>query len=398
MLPSSKNKKGYDVNQESTATKSELQLKNTLNIIALTLLLGCQALPVSASEPLSESLNEIKQDIIFDGPYLFKQADNETTQQAYWICANELLATPVANSQLSRPNHCGKLPEPTLNPKAKEIAANTYTGVSKIVALSDVHGQFDVLITLLKNQKIIDKHNDWAFGNGHMVMTGDMFDRGHQVNEVLWFMYKLDKQAQDAGGKLHLLMGNHEQMVMRGDLRYVNERYKTAEKLLERSYDELYDDSSEIGQWLRSKHTIVKINTSLFLHGGISAEWVDRELTLDKANQIYRANIDKSKPELKSDELLNFLFLGNGPTWFRGYFEDDYNESEIDRVLAYFDVKHIVVGHTSQTQVLGLFNNKVLAVDSSIKNGKSGELLLITPNEGKDTLTRGLYDGSRVAL
>ena len=135
-----------------------------------------------------------------------------------------------------------------------------------------------------------------------MVMTGDMFDRGHQINEVLWFMYKLDKQASEAGGKLHLLMGNHEQMVMRGDLRYVNERYQVAEKLLNRPYDELYDNSSEIGQWLRSKNTVVKINDSLFLHGGISSEWIERELTLDKANTLYRANIDKSKEELKQDK------------------------------------------------------------------------------------------------
>lgn len=339
----------------------------------------------------------------FDGPYLFNKGVAEQDQQsepdAYWICEDKLLSTSVVNNQLKRPLNCGELPEPTLNVDAQIIHPDSYNGIKKIVALSDVHGQYDVLIQLLKNQKIIDQNSDWAFGDGHMVMTGDMFDRGHQINEVLWFMYKLDRQASEAGGKLHLLMGNHEQMVMRGDLRYVNERYQVAEKLLNRPYDELYDNSSEIGQWLRSKNTIVKINDSLFLHGGISSEWVDRKLTLDKANQIYRANIDKSKPELKSDDLLNFLFLGNGPTWFRGYFEDDYNEGEIDRVLAYFDVKHIVVGHTSQTQVLGLFNNKVLAVDSSIKNGESGELLLITPNEGsKDTLIRGLFDGSRVTL
>lgn len=369
-------------------------MKKTIKFAAVSLLLTCHIGLAGADEAQQASAQEL----IYDGPYLFEQAKTQQSQQAYWICASELQATPVIDNELKRPNACADLPEPRLNPKAREITANTFTDVSKIVALSDVHGQYHVLITLLKNHKIIDEHNNWAYGNGHMVMTGDMFDRGHQVNEVLWFMYKLDKQASDAGGKLHLLMGNHEQMVMRGDLRYVNERYQTAEKLLERSYDELYDSSSEIGQWLRSKHTIVKVNHTLFLHGGISGEWVDRELTLDKANQIYRANIDKSKPELKRDDRLNFLFLGNGPTWFRGYFEDDYQESEIDRVLAYFDVKHIVVGHTSQTRVLGLFNNKVLAVDSSIKNGQSGELLLITPNAGQDTLIRGLYDGSRVTL
>jgi len=189
-------------------------------------------------------------------------------------------------------------------------------------------------------------------------------------------------------------MGNHKQMVMRGDLRYVHERYQVAAKLLKRSYDELYDQGSELGQWLRAKHTLVKINDTLFLHGGISGEWIDRELTLDIANDLYRENIDKSKTELKQDERLNFLFFGNGPTWFRGYFKPDFNAIELDIILSYFDVSRVVVGHTSQEHVLSLFKNKVIAIDSSIKNGQSGELLLMQGN----TLTRGLYNGDHVEL
>ncbi|ABV35880.1 metallophosphoesterase [Shewanella sediminis HAW-EB3] len=331
---------------------------------------------------------------VTDGPYLFEQTDRGAPRTAYWICSDKLRTTQVQGLRLVSPDNCGALPQPTLNPKAFDVSTNTYSDIKKVVALSDVHGQYDILITLLRNQNIIDKDNNWAFGDGHMVMTGDMFDRGHQVNEVLWFMYQLDQQAIEAGGKLHLLMGNHEQMVMRGDLRYVHERYQVAAKLLERSYDELYDKSSEIGQWLRAKHTLVKINDTLFLHGGISGEWLDRGLTLDVANDLYRKNIDRSKPELKQDDLLNFLFFGNGPTWYRGYFKPGYDEAELDKILSYFDVKHIVVGHTSQERVLGLYNNKVIAVDSSIKEGLSGELLLMEDN----TLTRGLYNGSRIAL
>lgn len=227
-----------------------------------------------------------------------------------------------------------------------------------------------------------------------MVMTGDIFDRGHQVNEVLWFMYMLDQQARNAGGMVHLLMGNHEQMILRGDLRYVNPRYDTAITLIERPYDQLYGADTEIGQWLRSKNTIIKINDVLYMHGGISSEWISRGLTIDKANTLYRANVDATKKDLKADDLLNFLFFGNGPTWYRGYFSKGFTEAELDTILQYFNVKHIVVGHTSQDRVLGLFHNKVIAVDSSIKVGKSGELLLQENNQ----LIRGLYDGTRQTL
>lgn len=352
--------------------------------------LSFTSLAANASEAEPE-LNS-QESSVTDGPYVFLNDAQKDT--AYWICQSELKQTSITKAQLTRPASCGELPEPHLHTLAATVEPDTFTHVSKIVALSDVHGQFDVMINLLKAHKIIDKDNHWAFGEGHMVMTGDMFDRGHQVNEVLWFLYALDQEAQAAGGRLHLLMGNHEQMVFRGDLRYVNERYQVSADLLKRHYDALYNKDTEIGQWLRSKHTLVKINNILFMHGGISPEWVERKLHISEANHLFRQHLDDKKADLKKDDLLNFLFFTNGPTWYRGYFKDELKESDIDSILNYFKVEHIVVGHTSQEQVLGLYHNKIIAIDSSIKNGQSGELLLI--DAGK--LTRGLYQGEQVSL
>ncbi|MCH1929069.1 metallophosphoesterase [Shewanella sp. A25] len=329
---------------------------------------------------------------INDGPYVFLDKDNEN--KAFWVCDDKLKQTTITERQLKRPEDCAKLAEPKLHAQPPSVEADSYENVGKIVALSDVHGQFDVMINLLKAHRVIDANNRWNFGNGHMVMTGDMFDRGHQVNEVLWFLYELDKQAEAAGGKLHLLMGNHEQMVFRGDLRYVNERYQTSANLLNRSYDALYNKDTEIGRWLRSKNTLVKINNLLFMHGGISPEWLERKLDIGTANQLFREHLDESKETLQQNELLNFLFFKNGPTWYRGYFKDELKDQDVDSILKYFNVEHIIVGHTSQERVLGLFNNKIIAIDSSIKNGKSGELLLI---DGKN-LTRGLYQGEQQPL
>ncbi|MCL1048801.1 shewanella-like protein phosphatase [Shewanella abyssi] len=348
-----------------------------LSLLGLTLLS-----PFVIAEPVTE----------FDGPYVITPKHEQTI--AYWVCDNKLKTTAVVSQQVSRPAHCGDLPEVMLSNDLKQVMPDTYSAIKKVVALSDVHGQYDVLITLLKNQNIIDSDGNWAFGEGHMVMTGDIFDRGHQVNEVLWFMYQLDQQAREAGGMVHLLMGNHEQMVLNGDLRYVHQRYDIAATLIDRPYDKLYGADTEIGQWLRSKNTIIKINDVLYMHGGISSEWITRELTLAKANSLYRQHIGTAKKTLKADDLLNFLFFGNGPTWYRGYFSEAFTETELDTILNYFAVKRIVVGHTSQERVLGLFHNKVIAVDSSIKNGQSGELLLIKDND----LTRGLYNGSRQTL
>ena len=52
------------------------------------------------------------------------------------------------------------------------------------------------MLELLTNNKIIDEQGDWAFGTGHFVITGDIFDRGDKVTEILWFIYELEQQAE----------------------------------------------------------------------------------------------------------------------------------------------------------------------------------------------------------
>jgi len=74
----------------------------------------------------------------------------------------------------------------------------------------------------------------------------------------------------------------------------------------------------------------VKINNLLFMHGGISPEWIERKLNISDANQLFRQHLDDKKEDLKQNDLLNFLFFTNGPTWYRGYFKDALAEPEID--------------------------------------------------------------------
>jgi hypothetical protein len=369
---------------------------SVFKLLLLPLALGAPLLCVPAYaqvkvEPHNETAPTLVENSPFnDGPYVIDNASGSA--DALWICQRELKKT-AGTGQLTRPSHCGDLPQPLIHaPYA--IDPDKYGKVNTLVALSDVHGQFDVLISLLRAHKVIDEHNRWALGEGHLVMTGDMFDRGHQINEVLWFMYGLDKQARDAGGMMHLLMGNHEQMVLQGDLRYVNARYQLSSELIGRSYDALYDQDTEIGKWLRSKNTVAIVNDMLFMHGGISPEWLERGLTITQANDLYRKHIDDERADLKANPLLNFLFFKGGPTWYRGYFKDELSSAQIDALLQHFGVKHIVVGHTSQERVLGLYDNRIIAIDSSIKLGKSGELLWV--EDGK--LLRGKFDGSRSEL
>ena len=300
--------------------------------------------------------------IISDGPYIF-------------IEKNKLIKKSIINSEVIS-SDLDKSSYDTLYLPEK----STYNNVKKIIALSDIHGQYDLTIELLKNNKVIDKELNWNFGKGHLVIAGDIFDRGDKVNEVLWLVYKLEIQAKNDGGRVHFVLGNHEFMVLQKDLRYIHKKYIESSKLIGLEYDQLYSDKTILGRWLRSKPSIIKINNNVFTHGGVSEEFlINRGVDFEKINLMMRYYIDTPLEQMNSS--IYDLYNGDKSLiWYRDYFKEygeDLTDADISKILKMLNTKHIVVGHCSYDQVVQLYNNKIFGVDSSIKNGKYGEVLLI---------------------
>lgn len=271
---------------------------------------------------------------------------------------------------------------------------STFTTKKNIVALSDIHGQYDLAIELLKNNKIIDSKLNWNFGKGHLVIVGDVFDRGDKVNEILWLIYKLEIQAKNKGGHVHFILGNHEYMILQKDLRYINEKYKLSSKLMGLKYEELYNNQTILGRWLRSKSTIIKINDNVFVHGGVSKDFIIKNgVDFDILNLIMRKHIDFPKQEMKVKGFYDLYYGQKSLIWYRGYFKryfdrykENLTEKDISKILNLINSDHIVVGHCSHNEIVQLYNNKVFGVDSSIKKGKYGEVLFITK--------RGFFKGT----
>jgi hypothetical protein len=107
----------------------------------------------------------------------------------------------------------------------------------------------------------------------------------------------------------------------------------------------------------------VKIGGYLCMHGGISRETVDRQLTLKQINADVRASLGQPQAE-------GFVLGKSGPQWYRGYFPDEAQQGgftvatseDIDAALAFYRVKSIFVGHTSVPTVTPLFAGRVVAV------------------------------------
>jgi hypothetical protein len=246
----------------------------------------------------------------------------------------------------------------TLLKKTQSLNGAEYRKVESIFAVSDIHGHYQNFIELLKANKIIDKNLDWIFGKGHLVIVGDVFDRGDQVTECLWLIFNLEYQAEKSGGRVHYLLGNHELMILKdNDKTYANDKYILPFAKAIMDYHDLFSQNYVLVQWLRSKNIAVKINDHLFVHGGIPPEFVEQKRTLDQMNQsIHKYMADTSGITPPEKDLII------EPTWYRGYFEKSNMGEDLSMVCKYYKVSKIIVGHTPVNQIKSLQDDYVIGV------------------------------------
>ena len=312
----------------------------------------------------------------YDGPYISHSNDSLRIQ---WVEGGVPYDTLILKSDAGVFERDSlpvvNLQQLNYKPESKSI----FKKVEKIVALSDLHGQYDILIQLLEKNQVIDENGHWKYGKGHFVITGDNFDRGDKVLDILWFLFRLQQEAEAAGGKVHVLLGNHEIMVLKGDLRYLHKKYRYTSGAFTTQYHHFFKEGTILGDWIASHNVVTSINHRMFLHGGISPAILNLDVTLQDINTIFREQIIRNKvEEIEKNKKLKILLRQQGPLWYRGYFGVNRLDMEaIDVILKRFGQKTIVVGHTSMEAITSYYDNKLIAIDCSIKRGESGQVLLI---------------------
>ena len=234
------------------------------------------------------------------------------------------------------------------SPAQSSFAANA--PAESLIAIGDVHGDFDDFIVILEHAGLIDKQNHWAGGKSTFVQTGDLIDRGPKPREVLDLMMSLEREASKSGGRVVSLNGNHEMMNLMGDLRYVTpenyasfaqsnseerrrsayQEYATwrkghAQLLAELpqpmemteaewmarhpagfiEHREAFGPNGSYGKWLREHSAVAEIGGVIFLHGGIHPSLA--HLKIETINSHIRDEIkafDTSKQYLQNEKVI----------------------------------------------------------------------------------------------
>jgi hypothetical protein len=273
---------------------------------------------------------------------------------------------------------------------------------ARIVAVGDLHGDHAAWLAIARAAGVIDPRGRWSGGRTVLVQTGDIVDRGPDSRRIIDMLMRLGREAARAGGRVIVLSGNHEAMMVTGDLRYVDpgeyaafvtrdserlrdllwERQRSAfaaqigaeaRKLSNQAIREQWNRQTPLGlvehqlawsptgpygRWAAANPVIVKLGDTLVVHGGLSGEY--GRFPLDELNRRAAAELRaraESETALINDPL--------GPLWYRGLVTrapaadepplpaDAVKvparppiADELTQVLAATGARRMVVGHT----------------------------------------------------
>ncbi len=266
----------------------------------------------------------------------------------------------------------------------------------RVVAFGDVHGAYPALVELLRATGVAGPDLGWTGGTAHVVSLGDLTDRGPGTREVLDLIMRLQREADEAGGRFHVVLGNHEAMNLLGDLRYVpaaeyaafspeesaalraeafaafaaadaGRDTATARAQFDATYPPgffarraAFSAQGRYGAWLASLPAIVVINDTAFVHGGLPAVVAAEGLGVNTQVRDALARSAADAPELGED----------GPLWYRGsvYCKPLLEAATFDAALARLGVARAVVGHTptGDRRVQSLYDGKLVMADTGM--------------------------------
>lgn len=311
-----------------------------------------------------------------------------------------------------------------VHPRAAATAPCEFDVPGRIVAIGDAHGAYDQFVQILRVAGLIDGDNKWSGGTTHFVQTGDVLDRGADSRKILDLLRALTPAAAAAGGAVHELLGNHEEMRMVGDYRYTTvgefgafatpgseaardrasqRSPQSRARLLESPLGmvemaKAFGPDGEYGAYLRGLPAVIRINGILFLHGGISPAYASRSCA--DINKEARRDLTEDLDQTRHAVTTTLVGRADGPLWYRGLAQEpDTFGPDVDAILEAQKAQAIVVGHTvtADDRINMRFGGKVFLIDTGM-NPKYVSLGHPSALEIADGVFTAIYLDGRVVL
>jgi hypothetical protein len=274
----------------------------------------------------------------------------------------------------------------------------------RIVAIGDLNGAYEVLVDILRGTGLVGPQLAWSGGRAELVQVGDLFNRGGGAAQAFRLLLRLQRQARRAGGRVTVLLGNHEVMtalrhegycteseylsfasaaerrawparVQRAMLRLIRKRpggvvlpikprleaWKIEHVPGRTAMRRALGPHGSLGKALRALPVTYQSGGALFVHGGLLPAWAKLGAAgLDEQARSEWAAVRNNKLWSLSKRS---LFRGDGPLWDRSLVRGGAQARQnLKETLALFGAERMIVGHT-QT--------------ASLPRGQDGRILVL---------------------
>jgi hypothetical protein len=157
------------------------------------------------------------------------------------------------------------------------------------------------------------------------------------------------------------------------------------------AYISFFNDN--YGRWILQHNVVIKINDTIFVHGGISKKYSEKSLKdintqLREELHAFRLALKRGKPLRSRPQI---VYDQNGPLWYRDLArknEEDF-AAEVQTILNNLNAKHMVIAHTPQTgsrivseEYVTRFDESIWVIDTGISEVYGGFLSALIIEDG----------------
>lgn len=274
---------------------------------------------------------------------------------------------------------------------------------NKIIAIGDLHGDFQVFLKVLQMCNLINKKLEWIGGNTCLVQLGDTLDGKRPETkieksfieesgevEIIRLILDLDAQAKKFKGRVISLLGNHElyPYYFKNDKQFLRDYVKTKDiqqfrKVYNKDRVEFLMPGGIGGSLLgRTRPLILQIGEFIFIHGSITDKLIKYGLNPKTGKvDISKINMETSLWLQGKGKIPKYLeeMDEENPVFSRLYSKSKtFNENEcirFDKQLQFFSgANYVVMGHSRFKEINSACNNTLIRTDISLSRAFGGNI------------------------
>ncbi|HEY1572176.1 MAG TPA: metallophosphoesterase [Pseudonocardiaceae bacterium] len=247
---------------------------------------------------------------------------------------------------------------------------------SPAYVIGDVHGHHTELVDALRAAGLVDEEAAWCGGTARVWFLGDFFDRGPDGVSVVDLVRDLSGQAEQAGGSVRALLGNHEILTL-GTHRFGDTEVPADFGVRSFARSWRLNGGQETDQagltdehitWLAGLPVMARVDDYLLMHSD-TVEYLGWGDTVDEINQAVGT-------VLAADDIEAWWDCWRRMTTRYAFRGPDGPETA-DKILGLFGGSRIVHGHSVIADQLGVppsmvegpclyADGKVLGVDGGV--------------------------------